>query len=133
MRRYTVFEGFDEETKFFITFFFRKSQYFENLRLKILVMDSDGTASQFHSVEYDIVGFRFHCSRIGIQQRNLLQLRLGKRMMHCFQFAGFIVLFEHWEIHNPKQFKFLIIQQPQTACDFSAQEAERIKDNLLSI
>ena len=133
MRRCSVFECFDQEAEFLVALFRCESEYLKHLCLKVLIMNSYRASAELNSVKYDIVCVCLDLKRIGIEKVQLIQLGTGKRMMHSFQSAVFLVLFEHREINDPEKLVFLIIKESHTSRAFPSEEAEGIVGDFCSV
>ena len=75
-------ECIQKESELFLCLFRRKSKYFEHLGLNIILVDSDTSATDLISVQYDIVCLSTYCSRIAVDLIEVFFHRHGKRMMH---------------------------------------------------
>ena len=71
VRRRTIFEGIHQEAETLLCLFFGEAQQLEHLILQLAVVDTDGTATHFDTIDHHVVCIRTDGSRIAVQQRNI--------------------------------------------------------------
>ena len=89
--------------------------------LQLAVVDTDGTATHFNTVDNHIVGIGTNSSRIGVKQRNVFRLRRGERMVHSIEALVFFAPLEEREIDHPQTCKFVLVAQTELVAHFQTQ------------
>ena len=133
MWRYSIFECIQKESELFLCLFRRKSKYFEHLGLNIILVDSDTSATDLISVQYDIVCLSTYCSRIAVDLIEVFFHRHGKRMMHGNETILFFGPLKQWELRNPQETEIVFFQQIQTLCQMQTQCTEHIPNNFFLV
>src|SRR5437870_5262894 len=131
MRRRTVSQRVEKETKTRARHFLSHPQCFEHKLLHITPVNSDRAAGDFDSVDYCVVRLRpnlteqFRLStNCAFEQRHVLVERRGKRMMHRIIPSVVLVKFEHWEIGYPQRREHIFGKQVFAASNLVAQRSE---------
>ena len=124
--RSTVFEGFYEPAEFFPDIFIAEIQKLEDLLLNFGVVNTDGTAAQFHAVQDHIVCFGADFFGLIFQKRDIFILGHGKGMVHRHIALFFFAVFEHREINDPEEGNFIVIQKAFAAGDFQTEVPQNI-------
>src|SRR5450759_1418146 len=133
MRWRAVLQCVEQETKLELRFFRADVERAEHLRLHRLLMDTDRAATDFRTVQGEVVGLRQTFARIAFQQRKMFVLGGGERVMASVPTLGFLVVFEHREIHHPQRFPCLTVGVTLVVSDPGAQRAERVVDDFFLV
>src|SRR5690554_359330 len=121
MRRSTVLECIQQEAEFFVRFLIGDAQHLEYGFLYGLIMDTDGTATQFGAVQYHVIGTGQLAFRLG-DQFFRAAARRGERVVQRGQ-GTIAVLFEHREVDHPQRRPFAL-DQIHVFADLDAQRTQ---------
>ncbi len=110
MGRHTVPECIKQKSKSFIGIFSIKSKNFKHFFLDIVLMNTNRTASQFKTVQNDIIGIGTDFLRFCIHKLNIFFHRHRKRMMHCRITSLFFRILQKRKFGNPKEMIIIFIK-----------------------
>src|SRR6266404_9573187 len=87
---------------------FGNAQRGEHFLLQVRFVNTDTSASDFNTVQDDVVRFGAHLAELlFIEQWQVLGFRSGERMMDRIPFVLFRAPLQQWEIGDPKKIKQL--------------------------
>ncbi len=90
----TELERVHKEAELFLRAFRSEAEKLEHGVLKLCVVDSDGTASKLSAVDHYVVGRGAHLAGVGMQERYVLRIWRGERMVHGVVTLCFLVPLE---------------------------------------
>src|SRR3712207_5763955 len=118
MRRRTILKRIHKEAKLSLGTLLSKAQHLEHTLLQIRVMNSQRTTTNFYSIANKVIGFGAYLLRMRIQQRQILHIRQGKRMMGSHQTILLLAPFKEWEIDNPQTLEHILITESEPIAHF---------------
>src|SRR5687767_10814580 len=101
MRRSTGVERFEQEAEPRPRGLRVYPKQLEDSCLEVGIVDSDASAAELRSIEYDVVCKRRHDERVRIEQCPVIRVRRSERMMHRCQRPALRITHEEWEIRHP--------------------------------
>ena len=103
VRRRAEAEGVEQEAEPLARFRRRDPHDAEHPLLQLAVVDSDRAARELDAVEHDVVGERARRPRIAVEQRHIVGVRMGERMMHGAEPALVRAPLEQRKVGHPQQ------------------------------
>ena len=121
VRGRAVFKGVEQEAEAVLCFFRRKTQEAEHALLQGPVVDTNRSATYFHSVDDQVVGIGTHRAGIAVHQVHVFRQWTGKRMVHGVPASGIGIKLQQGEIYHPQGLEIEGIAQAEFAAHFQAQ------------
>ena len=81
--------------------FFGQAEYAEDLGLELRPIDSHASGSHLPVVEHEVVGKGPNREGILVDQRDVLGVRRGERMVSRLWVTVFVEVLEQWKVHHP--------------------------------
>ena len=103
MRRSAVLKGIHQKSELLLGLFGAETQKLEHAGLKAPVVNPNGSAADFVSVEHNVVGVGPHRARVGFKKGNVFGLGACEGMVHGKPAAGIFVPFQKREVDHPKR------------------------------
>ena len=123
VRRGTEFEGVDQESELALGLLFGEIQGFEHALLQFRTVDTDGAATDFGTVDNQVVGIGQHLAGTSLEPVLMLGFRCGKRVVHSVIALGFLVPLQQREIDHPHGLVLAGLAQTEAGTHFQTQLA----------
>ena len=136
VRRRTELQRVEQEAELRALVFFTDAQRGELFGLKLGAMDANRAATELPAVHRHVVGLGEHLGRVGVQQRPMLVLRAGERVMRGDVAVVLFVVLVAREVHHPARLEALFEEAELGAvlvADLRAQRADGVVDDLFAI
>lgn len=103
---------------------------FEDALLEILLVDTDGSAADFHAVEHDVVGLGADFVRAFFEEVHVLGDGRGEGVVRCGVLASFLVLEHEGEVRYPEEFPVVLADFEESVAlhELAAVEAYAAED-----
>ena len=124
MWRSSIFEGIDEESELCHRPFRGKSKNLEHLLLQFAVVDTQGSATHLDAVAYKVVGYCAYLLRCGVEQRYVVGIGKGERMVCSHESLFLVAPLEEGEIDNPQTLELVLVAQAQTVAHLQSERTE---------
>ena len=98
----------------FLRFFFRKAKVVEHHLLCRPIVDTNGSATYFSSVDHHVVSIRADVARLTIQQFYILGFWRCERVVHGMITFRFFAPLQQREVKNPQGRKLLLVAKSQS-------------------
>ena len=85
MGRCTILEGVHQEAELSLCTLLGKAQYLEHLLLKVGVMDTERTATDFDTIADEVISLGTHALGMFIQERNIIRVGHREGMVGCHE------------------------------------------------
>ena len=126
MRRNSVFECIQKESKLAVCLLFCKSKCLEHHFLDIILEDSDTTATNLISVQNDVVCFRTNSSRIRLDVLDVFFHRHCEWMVHCNETILLFAPLKQRELSDPYKTILILIKKFKLFCKLNTECSKRI-------
>src|SRR5690554_5609705 len=98
-----VLEGLYKIAELCVGLLHCKAQRLEHPLLQISVRNSDTASTQFHTVQYQVIGLSPYLTRIRFKHGLVLILRCGKGVMGSYITLLVLIVDKQGPIHNPEE------------------------------
>ena len=124
MRWCSIFECIHQEAKLSLSTLWCEAENLEHLLLQLGVVDTERTSTHFNTITYEVVSLGAYLLWMLIQERNIIRIWHGERMVSSHQALLFIAPLKQWEVNNPETFEHVLVAQAQAVTHFQTERAE---------
>ena len=124
MRWCTILKRINQEAKLSLGTLWSEAKNLEHLFLQLAIVDTEATATNFHTVAHEVVSHGTHLLWVLVEQWNIIRIWQGEWVVGCHQTLFLIAPFKEREVNNPKALEGVFVAQTKTVAHLQTQGAK---------